>query len=228
MLANAHPGDVLNGIHKQVHEVIVPMRPRPLTSDDYHDGLLGTLAHCDEEVYRLIGREYDRQRTTLQLIAAESHCSRAVLAALGSVVQNKTTEGFAGARFHGGCEIVDCLETLAISRAKEAFQARHANVQPHSGTGANQILLVALLESGDRILSLSHGSGRPRLARSQGLLCRQVLRGRAVLASIRTPSCWTTTPSASRPGGSSRRLIICGDQRVLPDDRLRAVPRHCR
>ncbi len=159
MLANAQRGDVLNVIHKQVHEVVVPMRPRPLTSDDYHDGLLGALAHCDEEVYRLIGREYDRQRTTLQLIAAESHCSRAVLAALGSVVQNKTTEGFAGARFHGGCQVVDGIETLAIERAKEAFQARYANVQPHSGTQANQILLVALLESGDRILSLSMDQG---------------------------------------------------------------------
>jgi glycine hydroxymethyltransferase len=159
MLANAHPGDVLSDIHKQAHEVTGPMRPRPLTSDDYHDGLLGALAHCDEEVYHLIGREYDRQRTTLQLIAAESHCSRAVLAALGSVVQNKTTEGFAGARFHGGCQIVDSIETLAIDRAREAFKARYANVQPHSGTQANQILLMALLESGDRILSLSMDQG---------------------------------------------------------------------
>lgn len=159
MLANAHPGDVLNGVQAQVHEVIAPMRPRPLTSDDYHDGLLGALAHCDEEVYRLIGREYDRQRTTLQLIAAESHCSRAVLAALGSVVQNKTTEGFAGARFHGGCQIVDCIETLAIRRARETFKARYANVQPHSGTGANQIILMAMLESGDRVLSLSMDQG---------------------------------------------------------------------
>ena len=159
MLANAHRGGMLNGVEKQVYEVVEPMRPGLLTSDDYHDGLLGALADCDEEVYRLIGREYDRQRTTLQLIAAESHCSRAVLAALGSVVQNKTTEGFAGARFHGGCQIVDSLETLAISRAKEAFKARYANVQPHSGTGANQIILVAVLESGDRILSLGMDQG---------------------------------------------------------------------
>ena len=159
MLANTHLGGVMNGVHEQVQEVFKPMRPRPLTSDDYHDGLLGALAHCDEEVYRLIGKEYDRQRTTLQLIAAESHCSRAVLAALGSVVQNKTTEGFAGARFHGGCQIVDSLETLAISRAKETFKARYANVQPHSGTQANQIVFVAVLEPGDRILSQSMDQG---------------------------------------------------------------------
>lgn len=159
MLANTHVGGATKGAHEQVQEVLKPARPRPLTSDDYHDGLVGALAHCDEEVYHLIGKEYDRQRTTLQLIAAESHCSRAILAALGSVVQNKTTEGFAGARFHGGCQIVDNLETLAISRARETFKARHANVQPHSGTGANQIILMAVLESGDRILSLSMDQG---------------------------------------------------------------------
>jgi hypothetical protein len=137
MLANAYPGGVLSSIDKQVHEVIVPMRPRPLTSDDYHDGLLGALAHCDEEVYRLIGREYDRQRTTLQLIAAESHCSRAVLAALGSVVQNKTTEGFAGARFHGGCQIVDSSRRSH----RPGKEARPPRQQP-AGTGAGSSLVA--------------------------------------------------------------------------------------
>lgn len=159
MLANTHPGSVANGVGTRIHEIVEPVRSRPLTSDDYHDGLLGALARCDDEVYRLIGREYDRQRTTLQLIAAESHCSRAVLAALGSVVQNKTTEGFAGARFHGGCQIVDSLETLANSRARETFRARYANVQPHSGTQANQIVFMAVLESGNRILSQSMDQG---------------------------------------------------------------------
>ena len=135
------------------------MHRRALTSDEYHEGLPGLLARADEDVYRLIGAEYDRQRDTLPLIAAENQCSRAVLAALGSAVQNKTTEGFVGARFHGGCQVVDDLETLAINRAKEAFKARYANVQPHSGTSANQIVLVALLDSGDRILSLGMDQG---------------------------------------------------------------------
>jgi len=159
MLAGRRTGDVLQGVDGQFCAIIEPMRPRPLTSDSYHDGLLDALAHADDEVYRLIASEYDRQRTTLQLIAAESHCSRAVLAALGSVVQNKTTEGFAGARFHGGCQVVDSIETLAICRAKETFKARYANVQPHSGTGANQIILMAVLDSGDRILSLGMDQG---------------------------------------------------------------------
>ncbi len=133
--------------------------PKTLNSEQYHRNLSSVLEAADREVHELLTKEYDRQQNTLQLIAAENQCSRAVLAALGSVVQNKTTEGFAGARFHGGCEVVDCLETLAISRAREVFQAKYANVQPHSGTGANQIVITALLEKGDRILSQAMDQG---------------------------------------------------------------------
>jgi glycine hydroxymethyltransferase len=97
-------------------------------------------------------------RARLQLIAAENQCSRRPgRAGLGR--HNKTTEGFVGARFHGGCEVVDCLETLAASRAREAFGAKYANVQPHSGTSANQIVLTAVLDKGDRILSLAMDQG---------------------------------------------------------------------
>jgi glycine hydroxymethyltransferase len=81
------------------------------------------------------------------------------LAALGSVVQNKTAEGFPGARFHGGCEVIDDVERLAIARAKEAFGSQYANVQPHSGTGANQIVITAVLEPGEKILSLGSEQG---------------------------------------------------------------------
>jgi glycine hydroxymethyltransferase len=139
--------------------MIEPRETRASSSADYHQGVLGALERSDGEVYRLIEAEYERQQHTLQLIAAENQCSRAVLAALGSVVQNKTTEGFVGARFHGGCEIVDSLEALAVTRARQVFGARYANVQPHSGTSANQIVLTALLESGDRILSLGMDQG---------------------------------------------------------------------
>jgi len=130
-----------------------------ISSQEYHEGILGALKEQDEQVYDLITREYERLQNSLQLIAAENQCSRAVLAALGSVVQNKTTEGFPGARFHGGCEFVDDVERLAADRAKETFAAQYANVQPHSGTGANQIVLTALLERGDRILSLGLDQG---------------------------------------------------------------------
>ena len=130
-----------------------------LSSQEYHEGEFAALREADGEIYGLIRREYERLQDTLQLIAAENRCSRAVLAALGSVVQNKTAEGFAGARLHGGCEVVDDVERLAVSRAKEAFGAQYANVQPHSGTGANQIVITALLGKGDKILSLGLEQG---------------------------------------------------------------------
>lgn len=145
--------------NKQLYEVIEAIFPTAPTSAVYHRGLPEALAQADGEVYRLIAAEHDRLQNTLQLIAAENRCSRAVLAALGSVVQNKTTEGFVGLRFHGGCAVVDGLETLAVHRAKEVFDARYANVQPHCGTGANQIVLTAILQTGDRILSLAMDQG---------------------------------------------------------------------
>jgi len=121
---------------------------------EYHEGIFERLGKADEEVYKLITKEYERLQSTLQLVAAENRCSRAVLAALGSVVQNKTAEGFAGGRLHSGCEVVDELERLAVARAKKAFGAQYANVQPHCGTSANLIVITALLEKGDKILSL--------------------------------------------------------------------------
>jgi glycine hydroxymethyltransferase len=135
---------------------VLPERP---SSQQYHQGILGALGKADEEVYKLITKEYERLQNNLQLAAAENRCSMAVLAALGSVLQNKTAEGFPGARFHGGCEVVDDVEKLAVARAKEAFGARYANVQPHSGSQANQIVLTALLEREDKVLSLGVEQG---------------------------------------------------------------------
>jgi glycine hydroxymethyltransferase len=138
-----------------------------LSCEGYHEGIFSALKEADGEVYKLIRREYERLQNTIQLVAAENRCSAAVLAALGSVVQNKTAEGFVGARLHGGCEVVDDVEALAVARAKKAFGAKYANVQPHSGTQANQIVLTALLNRGDKVLSMgldqgghySHGAG---------------------------------------------------------------------
>ncbi len=135
------------------------MFPEKLSSQAFGKDIFGALKDNDSRVYELIAKEYERLQSTLQLIAAENQCSRAVLAALGSVIQNKTTEGFPGARYHGGCEFVDEVEKLAASRAKEAFCAKYANVQPHSGTGANQIILTAILDKGDKILSLGLDQG---------------------------------------------------------------------
>ncbi len=138
-----------------------------MSSHRYHQDVISALKEQDDQIYQLVNREYERLQNSLQLIAAENQCSRAVLGALGSILQNKTTEGFPGARYHGGCQVVDEVERLAVARAKETFGAQYANVQPHSGTTANQIVLTALLERGDRILSLgldqgghlSHGAG---------------------------------------------------------------------
>jgi len=135
------------------------MLPEKLSSEAYHEDIFSALKEQDSRVYELITKEYERLQSTLQLIAAANQCSRAVLAALGSVVQNKTSEGFPGARCHGGCEIVDDVERLAEARAKEAFGAQYANVQAHSGSQANQIVLAAILDKGDTILSLGVDQG---------------------------------------------------------------------
>lgn len=127
--------------------------------EEYSQGQFGALKETDAQIYELIAKEYGRLQSNIELLAAENQCSRAVLAALGSVVQNKTAEGFPGARFHGGCEVIDDVESLAIARAKEAFGAQYADVQPHSGTGANHIVITAVLEKDDKILSLGSEQG---------------------------------------------------------------------
>jgi glycine hydroxymethyltransferase len=117
------------------------------------------LEKVDPEVADAIKREVLRQDGQLEMIASENFASRAVLAALGSVMQNKYAEGYPGKRYYGGCAEVDKVEELARERAKQIFSAAHANVQPHSGTQANMTAYFAMLQHGDKImgLSLSHG-----------------------------------------------------------------------
>jgi glycine hydroxymethyltransferase len=113
----------------------------------------------DSEVQEALDGELERQRTTIELIASENFTSPAVLAAQGSVMTNKYAEGYPGRRYYGGCQFMDVVEQLAIDRAKELFGAEHVNVQPHSGSQANEAAYAALLEPGEKILSmdLSHG-----------------------------------------------------------------------
>ncbi len=113
----------------------------------------------DNEVWQAIEEESHRQEQHLELIASENYASPRVLAAQGSILTNKYAEGYPGKRYYGGCEFVDKVEELAISRAKQLFAADYANVQPHSGSQANSAVMLALLEPGDLILgmSLSHG-----------------------------------------------------------------------
>jgi glycine hydroxymethyltransferase len=117
------------------------------------------LYHLDPELNELLRLELIRQQETLELIASENFASRAVLEATGSVLTNKYAEGLPGARYYGGCEIVDRVEQLAIDRCKEVFGAEHVNVQPHSGSSANLAALFALLDPGDTLMGmeLTHG-----------------------------------------------------------------------
>lgn len=120
---------------------------------------MASLKCVDPEIYAALIGEVDRQRYTIELIAAENFVSSAVLAASGSIMTNKYAEGYPSARYYAGCEYVDMAETLAIERAKQIFRAEHANVQPHSGTQANMAVLFAMLQPGDTLLSmdLAHG-----------------------------------------------------------------------
>jgi glycine hydroxymethyltransferase len=103
--------------------------------------------------------EEDRQEGTLAMIASENHASKAVLEAQGSVLTNKYAEGYPGSRYYAGCEYADAVENLAIERAKELWGAEHVNVQPHSGTQANMGVYLAMLDPGDKILSLELNHG---------------------------------------------------------------------
>lgn len=113
----------------------------------------------DQEVADLIAQEKDRQAAGLELIPSENYVSQQVLAALGSVFTNKYSEGYPNRRYYGGQEFTDKVEQLAIDRAKQLFNADHANVQPHSGASANEAVYTAWLEPGDTVLAmdLSHG-----------------------------------------------------------------------
>ena len=143
------------------------MRRTAHTGDDPDAHASRSLADTDPAVREALDGEARRQRTQVELIASENVMSRAVREALGHEMGNKTLEGYPGNRFHGGGEYVDVVERLAIERAKALFEAAYANVQPHSGTQANQAVFFVLLRPGDRILSLdlaagghlSHGAG---------------------------------------------------------------------
>lgn len=123
------------------------------------ESALEKLRAVDPETAAAVEAERRRQNTHIELIASENFVSEAVLAAQGSVLTNKYAEGYPGRRYYGGCEHVDVVETLAIQRAKELFGAEHVNVQPHSGSQANQAVYFAALNPGDKVMGmkLPHG-----------------------------------------------------------------------
>jgi glycine hydroxymethyltransferase len=118
-----------------------------------------SLAEADPVIYEAIQHELERQNSHLELIASENFTSEAILEAAGTVFTNKYAEGYPGKRYYGGCEYVDVVENLARDRAKQLFHAEYANVQPHSGSQANEAAYASVLQPGDTILgmSLAHG-----------------------------------------------------------------------
>ncbi len=120
---------------------------------------LDELQSVDPEIMALIKEETARQNNKIELIASENFVSKAVMAAMGSTLTNKYAEGYPGKRYYGGCEVVDQIEDLARERAKKLFGAEHANVQPNSGSQANQAVFFAALKPGDTVMGmdLSHG-----------------------------------------------------------------------
>src|SRR5436309_6936018 len=117
------------------------------------------LAEVDPEIADLLGRELERQRGQVELIASENFTWPSILEAVGSVPTNKYAEGYPGKRYYGGCEVVDEIEQTAIDRAKELFGAEHANVQPHAGAQTNMAVYAAALQPGETILSLELAHG---------------------------------------------------------------------
>ena len=122
-------------------------------------GSLDALRATDSEVYDAIEAEEERQRNKLLLIASENFASPAVLAAQGSLMTNKYAEGYPGKRYYGGCQHVDTVESLAIQRCKQIFDAEHVNVQPHSGSQANMAAYLSVLKPGDTILGMDLAQG---------------------------------------------------------------------
>jgi len=117
------------------------------------------LREADPAVWDAIEHERDRQQNEIELIASENIVSRAVLDAVGTLLTNKYAEGYPGRRYYGGCQYVDIVEELAIERAKRLFNCKFANVQPHSGSQANQSVMLALIKPGDTVLGMSLAAG---------------------------------------------------------------------
>lgn len=117
------------------------------------------LYSSDLEIHKLIQLESQRQELGLELIASENYCSKAVMEAQGSILTNKYAEGYPGKRYYNGCEIIDEIEALAISRLNQIFGSKFANVQPHSGSSANMAVYFSLLNSGDKILGMDLSQG---------------------------------------------------------------------
>ena len=170
---------------------------------NYEQRMQRPLAEVDPEIAAAIQHETERQNSRLELIASENFTSEAVLEATGSVFTNKYAEGYPGKRYYGGCEFTDVVENLARDRAKKLFGAEHANVQPHSGSQANQAAYAAVLAPGDTImgLNLAHGGhlthGHPLNFSGKTYNYRRTACARTTSASTTTK--WSGWPTSTSP-----------------------------
>ncbi len=183
------------------------------------------LAEIDPEIADLIGRELERQRATIELIASENFTWPSILEAVGSVPTNKYAEGYPGARYYGGCEVVDEIERLAIDRARSLFGAEHANVQPNAGSATNMAVYHACLEPGDTILAmrLDHGGHL-----THGLKVNFSGRLYTIVSyGVERETGLVDFEEVSRLAREHRpKLIVCGGSaypRAIEADRFRAV-----
>jgi glycine hydroxymethyltransferase len=191
------------------------------------DPMSRPLSEVDPQVAAAVRRETERQARGLELIASENFVSEAVLEAAGSVFTNKYAEGYPGRRYYGGCEFTDAVERLAIERAKELFGAEHVNVQPHSGSQANQAVYFTVLSPGDTVLGmdLSHGGhlthGHP--LNLSGKLFRFVPYGVRAGDERLDYEALERLASEHRP-----KLIVCGASaypRIIDFERIAAIAR---
>jgi glycine hydroxymethyltransferase len=183
------------------------------------------LDEIDPEIARLLGKELERQRGQIELIASENFTWPAVLEAVGSVPTNKYAEGYPGRRYYGGCEVIDEIEQLAIDRAKELFGAEHANVQPHAGAQTNMAVYAAVMDPGDTLmaLNLKHGG---HLTHGHDVN----FSGRLYHAEHYGVSPETLTVDyddvLSRAKGVRPKIIVCGGSaypRTVETERFRAI-----
>ena len=163
------------------------------------------LQDADPEIWGAIENEKHRQQDEIELIASENIVSQAVLDAAGTLLTNKYAEGYPGKRYYGGCQYVDVVEQLAIDRAKRLFNCAFANVQPHSGSQANQSVMLALIKPGDTVLGMSLAAWRPSHPWRPAEPLRQVVQRRAIWRDARTTTASTTTRSSGSPRSTSPR-----------------------
>lgn len=182
------------------------------------------LQEHDPALSDLLWREYQRQVNSLYMVAASSMADPSVLACGAMATTNLTTEGYPGVRYHAGCRYADEIEQLAIDRAKAAFKAQYANVQPHSGTSANQIVLFSLLKPGDTILGMAMDAGGHLTHGAKASVTGQYFNS---VSYPLKPDGWIDVEQVRELALKHRpRLIICGASsypRIIEFERFRAI-----